>query len=409
MTGTDQARGKTVRPWLAGGLMVLLACSASLAAQAGRARPTGRRSAISSDAKFTELVGRANQAREAGRLQDAIGLYRQALTVRPTWVEGWWHLGTVLYDLDSYREGAEAFGRVVALKSGDEKNGPAWALLGLCQFQTGDYPAALESLERAQGLGVGDKKELRRVMNYHAGLLMNRFERFEHSFLILSALATEHFESVKIVEALGINVLRLAVLPGELVLDNRALVAQAGRAAAFAAARQMAEAEREYEKLVREYSTMPSVHYARGVFLLNRDPDTALRELERELEISPADVQARLYIAFEYIKRTDYAAGLPYAERAVSLDPQSFAARNALGRILLELGQVERAITELEEGVRLAPDSPETRFALARAYARAGRKADADRERAEFVRLNKILRTVREGPEAVKAAPPPEC
>jgi cytochrome c-type biogenesis protein CcmH/NrfG len=64
-----------------------------------------------------------------------------------------------------------------------------------------------------------------------------------------------------------------------------------------------------------------------------------------------------------------------------------FAARNVLGRVLLELGEVERAIQELGEGVRLAPSSPEMHFALARAYTRAGRKEDAAREREIFKRL----------------------
>ena len=69
-------------------------------------------------------------------------------------------------------------------------------------------------------------------------------------------------------------------------------------------------------------------------------------------------------------------AGLPYAEKVVGLAPNSFAAHNALGRIMLEVGDVPRATKELEGAVRLAPDSPECRFALSRAYARAGRKQD---------------------------------
>jgi hypothetical protein len=42
---------------------------------------------------------------------------------------------------------------------------------------------------------------------------------------------------------------------------------------------------------------------------------------------------------------------------------------------------------------------------LARAYARAGRTADADRERAEFTRLNQLLRAVRSGLPAVGGIP----
>jgi predicted Zn-dependent protease len=108
-----------------------------------------------------------------------------------------------------------------------------------------------------------------------------------------------------------------------------------------------------------------------------------------------------LQIAFEYIKRGEFASGLPYAEKAVQIAPSLFPGRNALGRILLETGEVARAVKELEIGVKLAPDSPEMHFALARAYARAGRKEDAARERAIFTRLDQAMRTQREGPQSV--------
>ena len=92
-------------------------------------------------------------------------------------------------------------------------------------------------------------------------------------------------------------------------------------------------------------------------------------------------------MAFDYLKRDQYNDALPLAERAVQLQPKMYPARNVLGRVLLELGQIDRAVKELEEGVRLAPSSPEMHFALARAYTRAGRKQDADREREIFKKL----------------------
>src|SRR4029453_11280639 len=106
-----------------------------------------------------------------------------------------------------------------------------------------------------------------------------------------------------------------------------------------------------------------------------------------ELEISPNHFPSMVQMAFEYLKRDQYNDALPFAEKAVQIAPKMYAARNVLGRLLLELGQVARAITELEEGVRIAPSSPEMHFALARAYTRAGRKEDANREREIFKKL----------------------
>ncbi len=81
--------------------------------------------------------------------------------------------------------------------------------------------------------------------------------------------------------------------------------------------------------------------------------------------------------------------------------PTNFAARNAFGQVLLETGDMDGAITQLEAGVKLAPDSPPLRFTLASAYRRAGRPADAAREQAEFMRLDRMLRTERTGAQSV--------
>ena len=89
----------------------------------------------------------------------------------------------------------------------------------------------------------------------------------------------------------------------------------------------------------------------------------------------------------QLLEQHAWSCALPLAEKAVHLAPKLYAARNVLGRVLLELGQVDRSIKELEEGVKLAPSSPEMHFALARAYTRAGRRPEAARERETFKKL----------------------
>lgn len=362
--------------------------SAGPSAKKSPSAPT-RRAASRSSGPFDQVSKRAAAAREADRVDEAIELYRQGLRLRPSWGEGWWYVGTLLYDGDRYGEGRDAFRRLVSI---EPKRGPSWALLGLCEFRLRDYELALDHLQRGRALGLGDNKDLRRVTRYHVALLLTRSGQFEAAQQVLLALAREEEESPALIEAMGLSSLALPYLPSEIPAEKREAVYKAGRAYYYLGSRLMDQANREYEELVAQFPNVPNVHYSYGVFLMLRDTDAALEEFRKELQVSPFHVPARLQLAFEYLKRSDYAAGLPHAEEAVKLAPRSFAARNALGRILLEMGQIERAITELEEGVRLAPDSPETRYALARAYARAQRKEDASRERAEFVRLDKIRR-----------------
>lgn len=360
-------------------------------------------------ATFNDLAKRADEARQAGRLSDAVALYVEALQQKPDWSEGWWYVGTILYDQDRYSEARDAFRNLTALQP---KNAPAAALLGLCEYQTREYERALVNLQKARLLGLGDHQELISVTRYHAAILMTRLEQFEVGFEILREFAREQNESPKVIEAFGINVLRLPFLPTELPPDKREIVLMAGRAAYDWARRQTPEARQGFEALVARYPQAPNVHYVFGAFLLLQDADAALAEFRKELEISPSHAPAMLQIAFEYIKRGEYSTALPYAEKAVQIAPNLFPGRNALGRILLETGEVERAIRELEEGVKLAPDSPEMHFVLARAYAKAGRKEEAAREREIFTKLDRMLRIQKEGPQAVggvQAKPPEEA
>jgi len=298
--------------------------------------------------------------------------------------------------VDLYADARDAFRRQVALDP--EVGGAAWALLGLCEFQTREYEPALEHLQRGRRLGLAGDKELSRVVRYRTALLLTRNEQSEAATQILNSLAVERGAHPTLVEALGLSTLGLPYLPTELPPDKRDLVLTAGRAAVYWATHRLDDAERQFRELVTRFPETPGVHYSYGVFLLREHPDAALGEFKRELEIVPSSDRALLQIAFEYINQNKFAEGLPFAEKAVRLKPKEFSARNALGRILLETGDVKRATSELEEGVRLAPDSPEMRYALARAYTRGGRKDEATREHAEFVRLDKLRRELKGEP-----------
>ena len=353
---------------------------------------------------FEEIARQAAEARERDRIAEAISLYQRGVHLRPTWSEGWWYLGTLLYEADRYGEARSAFRRLVSIRP---EGGAAWALQGLCEFQLSDYERSLHDLQRGRILGLGDNKELIRVTRYHAALLMTRFEQFEGALQILYSMAREEGDSPVLREALGIAILCLPLLPSEVPREKQEVVRQAGKAAYYEAIWLTPDARREFEDLVKRFPNTPNVHYSLGAFLVKIDVQAAMKEFHRELEISPSNVRARLQFAFEYLKEGKSEAGLPYAEKSRQLAPGSYAARNALGRILLELGQKERALKELEEAVRLGPDIPECHYALMLAYKRVGRMQDAEREGAEFVRLKKLqqelLHPLKKGTSEIRA------
>ena len=125
---------------------------------------------------FTALSAQADAARDAGRLDEAASLYRKALAKRPSWQEGWWSLGTILYDQDSYPSAAQAFRHLLSY---DATNGTAHLMLALCEYQLDRNDSALEHIRTAKRLGVKSEQQLVRVLEYHEGMLLLRKGRYE--------------------------------------------------------------------------------------------------------------------------------------------------------------------------------------------------------------------------------------
>ncbi len=393
-----------------GRFLLILFAAAALTAGSARAQTPPKPAAPAAQAPargrantpagggFDALAKQAAEAREAGRLDEAAGLYEKALAQRASWTEGHWYLGTLQYELDRYRPARDAFRRVL---EADPNHGGAYAMKGLCEFRLENYDAAIDDLLKASEIGLGTSGDLTDVVRYHTAILLTRRQEFEFALLQLEPIAQSGNDSPSVVEALGIAALRIPLLPSELPPERREMVLLAGRGAYYQAVRVTSAADRAYRELVQRYPDSPNTHYLYGTFLLQSDPQRALGELEKELKISPGHVPAILQIALEYIKQSNWEAARPWAEEAVAIAPDNFAARRAIGQVLLETGDVEGAVDHLERGVRMAPDSPSMRFILARAYQRAGRAEDAARERLEFRRLERLVRTGRHGRQAV--------
>jgi tetratricopeptide (TPR) repeat protein len=344
---------------------------------------------------FDEAARKAAAARDKDQLDEAIGWYREGTRLRPRWDEGLWYLATLLYEKDRFAEARDEFRRFLAVKP---ETGPAWALLGLCEFRLKDYDAALRSLEKGTDLGYGTNTAVQRAAWFHLAILLVRAGQFELAVRPLTFLARSEPESESLVEAAGLMLLRTPKLPADITAGERDLVTRAGRAAYAHLSRNGEEAQRRFVDLLERYPRTPNVHYAHGIALLARDSDAALAEFRKEIEVQPGSVFARLDLAFELLRRGDFADALSPAQEAVRLAPQLFAAHNALGRALVETGSLEPGIVELETAAALAPDSPEMHFALARAYAKAGRKDDAARARATFAELDRKRREKKDGP-----------
>ena len=337
---------------------------------------------------FSKLAAEADAAHSAGS-PDAPALYARALALHPSWQEGWWTLGSIHYEKNRYPECRDAFRRLTAL---DPKSGPAFTMVGLCEFGGREYDAALADLRHGQQLGVASPA-VDEVARYHIAVLLTRAGDFENALGILLELEQQGKDKPAYVILAGIAGLWKPLLPEDLPPDQRELVLLAGRAFCDAAVRNVPAAKKDFEILLAKYPSTPGVHYLYGSFALVEDQDRAIPAFEDELRISPNHVGALSAIAAEYLRRDDPAKGIPYARKCVERLRDAVACHAILGRLLEDTGDLQAAVKELETAQRLGPTNPQPRIALASVYAKLGRPEEAARERREFLRLKALNKT----------------
>lgn len=363
-------------------VLAVLMALVSLPFAAALARPQSK----TNPNTFESLSKAGDAARDENRLDEAVGFYKKALALRPNWAEGWWSLGTIEYDRNNYRAAAAAFRKLLPLAP---KNGTAYAMLGLSEFELGQDDLALQHIERAKQLEIATDPQLRRVVLYHDGILLMRKGTFLAAQRPLGELCQTGMPNQDVVNALGLAVFRiLPVNAPPAASPGAQTIARAGHAECLTVQKRYDEARKEYEALVAEYPKYPNMHYVFGKFLVEAsDTAGAVAEFKKEIENNPKDIPSRLEIAATEYK-VNSAAGIPYAEQAVALDPRLPFGHYLLGLLYLDVDQYQKAIPHLEAAEKAFPKDAKIYFALGSAYSRAGRRLEAEKARLAYQRLS---------------------
>jgi TolB-like protein/class 3 adenylate cyclase/Flp pilus assembly protein TadD len=115
---------------------------------------------------------------------------------------------------------------------------------------------------------------------------------------------------------------------------------------------------------------LPDAHLALGVFYYwgYRDYDSALRELDRTVELQPNNTDARATYAYIYRRRGEWRRSLVEFDRAVELDPRDPIIPTNIGATYITLRRWSDAEHELSRALALDPHSALAARFLARTY-----------------------------------------
>jgi predicted Zn-dependent protease len=267
--------------------------------------------------------------------------------------------------------------------------GPAAALRGLCEYETGEYKEALADIQRGLSLGAGNQSRNEKILRYHEALLLTRNANFEGALQKYSPFAQEKVPNPELLVAVGLAGLRTPLLPKELNAEKQDMYSAAGSATLQYMSGDHEGARQSFQDFFHRFPTAANAHYLYGYLLFPTDPDQATVEFKGELEVSPSNPAAQLMVAWDALLRNEPSEALTYAQKANAEQPGMPIAQLVLGRALLDTGNVKEGMELLEKEVQRDPSNLETHIALAKAYSKSGRKEDAHRERLRCLELEK--------------------
>src|SRR5215469_1073073 len=321
---------------------------------------------------FESLARQATSAREQGNAEEAIRFYQQALKIHPEWEEGWWYVGTLLYDRNRFAEALPAFAKVTEL---DPKLGPAWSFLGLSAFESRDYSAALTALDKGHELGTEQVPSIGKVADYHLALLLIQHGDFDRA----NALLTSEFAHGQVADqlkvALGLAFLRVPLLPDQVDPSQDGVVATGGNIAVRLAQNDRADAQSSCQQALKDYPQIPNFKSACGAIAgaaAAQQPASAaeLAQTVRTFGRSnsqpvPTNTQAAGGSAsFDELARKareardagNIADAIRYYQQALPLNPNWGEGWRDLSLIYFGGGQYSNAIEPLKHVVGLRPD-----------------------------------------------------
>jgi tetratricopeptide (TPR) repeat protein len=344
----------------------------ALAASAGRAI------AQSTPPQFDDLAARAAAARDSGNIPQAIDLYNQAAQLKPDWAEGWFYLGLLQYNSNSFQPAIEAFNHFLQLQPNAP---PAMALRGLCEFETGAYDDALRDLDTAVNKGAANEPRNEQIIRYHLAQLLARDGRFQDALTQYQFFAVKQMDDPDLLLGIGLAGMRSTALPKDIPANAKPILEEAGRAGYVFLSGDSQGGDTAFRQLFDRYPKMPNLHFFFGILLFTHAPDLAIPQFQDEVAISPSNAAAHAILGYSLMMIGRFEEAKPEAELALAGAPGMEMAKIALGHALAETGDPARAAELLNQVLQGDPNNLEAHLGLAALYSRTGNREEASRER----------------------------
>lgn len=340
------------------------------------------------DPRVMELYRGAKSAEQSGDIAGAISKYKSILSMAPHLGPAYNNLGALYLRTQEYRKA------IAILKQGlkvDASMHSATALLGVADYEAGEYMAARVPLEAAVRANPKDNNaEL-----YLAKDLI-KLRDFEPAATHLQELTRRQPKNQEIWYLLGNVYIQLseAALTKVDAINPDSVLSHQIRGDIMASMKNFDGALVEYKKAVDIAPHETGTHYKLGdAYWQLDDWADATEQFQAELANAPGDCNARWKlgdILLEQHLRAEEA--LDDINKALETCPDLTEAVPDRATALIRLNRYQDALPDLRTAIQADPNEPRFHFMLAQAYRGLGRTADANAEMASFGKLEQNAR-----------------
>jgi tetratricopeptide (TPR) repeat protein len=305
----------------------------------------------------------------AGRHQEAIEQYEQALRIEPDYARAHNNLGHELRQTGKIEEAIAHLQQALRIKPDLAE---AHNNLGLALGQAGRMEEAIAHFEQALRIKpdyAEAHNNLGTVLG-QAGRIQEAIAHFEQALRLKPDYAEAHYnlgvalaQTGKIEEAIGHYVQAVRIKPDDAEAHNNlgTLFLQKGR---------VSDAIGHYEQALRIKPDYAEAHSNLGNVLLREGKvSDAIAHCEQALRIKPDFAKAHNNLGNALMRSGRMPEAIEHLEQAVRIKPDYAEARCNLGIALEKAGRVQEAIAQYEQALRIKPDFTEAQNALARLQA----------------------------------------
>jgi Flp pilus assembly protein TadD len=273
----------------------------------------------------------ALQHHRAGRVEEAIAAYRQALALAPDSAEIYNNLGMLLRQQGALAEAIDHYNRAIALRPSLAE---AHNNLAIVLRETGKLDAAIAAYRRTLEL----KPNFAPAWNNLANVLIQ----------------TQQLDA-------AVDALRRAI-----AIDPNLLEARNNLGGVLRKQGRFDEAVAAYQQAIALRGDFALGYSNLGKALLDQGKTgDAVAALERAVQLQPPSAEALCDLAYALVAADRASDAFDACQKALALEPNFIRAYNNLGIALTKMGRHQQAIAAYRRAIELAPNDAQAHWNLA--------------------------------------------